>query len=63
MEDLLSGAFDVLEERIKTKGMASGVKSGFSQLDKITSGFQNSELIILAARPSMGKTAMALNIA
>ena len=63
VEDLLSGAFDVLEERIKTKGMASGVKSGFSQLDKITSGFQNSELIILAARPSMGKTAMALNIA
>ena len=63
IEDLVSGAFDVLEERVKTKGMVSGVKTGFSQLDKITSGFQNSDLIILAARPSMGKTAMALNIA
>jgi len=56
-------AFEILEERVKTKGVVSGVQTGFSQLDKLTSGFQNSDLIILAARPSMGKTAMALNIA
>lgn len=41
----------------------TGVSSGFSKLDKMTSGFQSSDLLILAARPSMGKTALALNIA
>ena len=63
VENLVPGAFEILEERFKTKGLVSGVQTGFSQLDKLTSGFQNSDLIILAARPSMGKTAMALNIA
>jgi replicative DNA helicase len=41
----------------------TGVPTGFSQLDRLTSGFQKSDLIILAARPSMGKTALSLNIA
>ncbi|MFQ6792699.1 MAG: replicative DNA helicase [Thomasclavelia sp.] len=47
----------------KIDGNISGVKSGFRDLDKITSGFQKGDLIILAARPAMGKTAFALNIA
>lgn len=45
------------------KGLASGVKSGFDQLDEMLGGFQPGELIILAARPSMGKTSIAMNIA
>ena len=61
--ELVDGAFDVIEKRQKTKGMPTGVATGFTQLDRLTLGFQNSDLIILAARPSMGKTAMALNIA
>ncbi len=61
--ELVDGAFDVVENRQKTKGMPTGVATGFTELDRLTLGFQNSDLIILAARPSMGKTAMALNIA
>lgn len=52
-----------LSELLKNKGSISGVSSGFRDLDKITSGFQKGDLIILAARPAMGKTAFALNIA
>jgi replicative DNA helicase len=63
VENLVPDAIEVLEKRAKTKNVVSGVRTGFSQLDTLTSGFQNSDLIILAARPSMGKTAMALNIA
>ncbi|MBM4274868.1 MAG: replicative DNA helicase [Deltaproteobacteria bacterium] len=47
----------------RDKGRITGVPSGFKDLDNLTAGFQNSDLIILAARPSMGKTALALNIA
>jgi len=54
---------DTLEERQGNKAFVTGVSTGFSRLDNLTSGFQNSDLIILAARPSMGKTALALNIA
>jgi len=50
-----------LEKQEKT--LFSGIPSGFKRLDNLTSGFQNSDLIIIAARPSMGKTAFALNIA
>jgi replicative DNA helicase len=52
-----------LEENQGNRSLVTGVPTGFSQLDNLTSGFQNSDLIILAARPSMGKTALALNIA
>lgn len=55
--------FDDLERRQADKSLTSGVASGFAKLDEMTSGFQKSDLIILAARPSMGKTAFALNIA
>ncbi|WP_026391528.1 replicative DNA helicase [Haploplasma modicum] len=54
---------EILETRSKNKGEVSGLKTGFSNLDKITNGLQPEELIILAARPSMGKSAFALNIA
>jgi len=47
----------------KEKGRITGIPSGFTDLDKMTAGFQPSDLIILAARPSMGKTALALNMA
>jgi replicative DNA helicase len=47
----------------REKGRITGVPSGFSDLDNLTAGFQPSDLIIVAARPSMGKTALALNIA
>ena len=63
VEKLLSGCFETLATRCENKGQLSGVPSGFEYLDDLTSGFQPSDLIILAARPSMGKTALALNIA
>jgi len=51
------------EALFRKEGQITGVSSGFGDLDKITSGFQASDLIILAARPAMGKTSLALNIA
>ncbi|MEO2069112.1 MAG: replicative DNA helicase [Desulfurobacteriaceae bacterium] len=52
-----------IEELSMRREMVTGLPSGFSELDKMTSGFHNSDLIILAARPSMGKTAFSLSIA
>jgi replicative DNA helicase len=52
-----------LEERLTLAGQPTGIPSGFNDLEAITGGFQRSDLIILAARPAMGKTALALNIA
>jgi replicative DNA helicase len=63
LSQLILTNIDALEERQGNKTLVTGVPSGFSRLDNMTSGLQNSELIILAARPSMGKTALALNIA
>jgi replicative DNA helicase len=63
VKDLVGGAFDAIHRREETKGLPTGIPTGFTKLDNLTSGFQNSDLIILAARPSMGKTALALNIA
>jgi replicative DNA helicase len=54
---------ETLEENQGNKSLVTGVPMGFGQLDNLTSGLQKSDLIILAARPSMGKTALALNIA
>ncbi len=51
------------EDLYKRKGAITGIASGFYLLDKLTCGFQNTDLIVIAARPSMGKTALALNIA
>mgnify|MGYP000918046028 CR=1 FL=1 len=55
--------FDNIEKRYQSKSNITGTPTGFSDLDSKTSGFQNSDLILVAARPSMGKTAFALNIA
>ena len=63
VKDLLHERFEVIEHRQKYKTLYTGLSSGFQALDNLTSGFQDSDLIILAARPSMGKTAFALNIA
>lgn len=56
-------AFSKVEELFKRKEMITGVPTGYDQIDKMTSGLQPSDLIILAARPSMGKTSFAMNIA
>ena len=60
---LIESNIDALEERQGNKTLITGVPTGFTRLDHLTSGFQPSDLIILAARPSMGKTAFALNVA
>ncbi len=63
ISELLSANIDALEERQGNKSALTGVPSGFGMLDSLTSGFQKSDLIIIAARPAMGKTSLALNIA
>jgi replicative DNA helicase len=60
---LIEKNIDKLEERQGNRTLITGIPTGFTDLDYLTSGFQPSDLIILAARPSMGKTAFALNIA
>lgn len=59
----LKKTFQHLSDIKSNHGGLTGVSSGFAHLDKMTSGFQPGDLIILAARPSMGKTALALNVA
>jgi len=63
MSDILLEAFARIEERQHMVGEVTGITSGFADLDHQTTGFQPTELIILAARPSMGKTALVCNIA
>lgn len=60
---LLHDQWDQIERRHEDPNAATGVPSGFYQLDEMTGGFQNSQLVILAARPSVGKTSLALNMA
>ncbi|VEN72653.1 Replicative DNA helicase [Candidatus Desulfarcum epimagneticum] len=60
---IIDDNIDALEERQGNKTLITGIPTGFSKLDELTSGLQNSDLIILAGRPAMGKTAFALNIA
>ena len=63
MKEVLKSAFDRIDKLWGNKGGVTGVPTGFPDLDNITCGLQNADLIILAARPSMGKTTLALNIA
>ncbi len=62
IKDVLVKAFDSIEKLYDEKKGVTGLSTGFTDLDRVTSGFQNSDLIIIAARPSMGKTTLALNI-
>jgi len=61
--DILQDAMDRIEARLRGEHVGSGVDTGFKDLDDLMGGLHNSELVILAARPSMGKTAFAMNIA
>lgn len=63
IENILSSSFDRLDELHKDKGSLRGVPTGYKDLDNVLAGMQPSDLLILAARPSMGKTAFALNLA
>lgn len=63
MQALVSQAIENIEEAGRQEGMVSGVPSGFTRLDRLTSGWQKSDLIVLAARPGMGKTAFVLSMA
>jgi len=63
IDELLNECVDQIEKHIKAGEAVTGLPTGFDRLDELTSGFQPSDMIILAARPSMGKTACALNVA
>jgi replicative DNA helicase len=63
LKDTLPEAFARIERLHETKGELRGIPTGFQALDDMLSGFQNADLIILAARPSMGKTTLALDFA
>lgn len=62
VKNVMIQEIDLIEKRFKSKNQFTGVPTGFANLDSMTSGFQNSDLIILGARPSIGKTAMALSM-
>ncbi|HSJ37313.1 MAG TPA: replicative DNA helicase [Planococcus sp. (in: firmicutes)] len=63
IKDVLVKTYDNIELLHTRKGDVTGIPTGFRDLDKITAGFQRNDLIIVAARPSVGKTAFALNVA
>lgn len=63
IKDVLKETFEHIESLYEKKEHVTGVPTGFTQLDRLTSGFQPSDLIVIAGRPSMGKTSLALNIA
>ncbi|HDL50617.1 MAG TPA: replicative DNA helicase, partial [Firmicutes bacterium] len=63
LKDLLKESFDRIENLYKRKEGITGIPSGFPKLDKITGGFHKNDLIVLAARPSVGKTSFSLNVA
>ena len=63
LKEILKASFKTIEKLYNKKELITGVATGFTELDQITSGFQPSDLIIIAGRPSMGKTAFCLNIA
>jgi replicative DNA helicase len=63
IRDVIKDSFKILERLYEKKELVTGIPSGFKELDRLTAGFQPSDLIIVAGRPSMGKTAFCLNVA
>src|SRR5256886_117069 len=63
IKDLVKKAINTIEDFHQRQGMLTGIGTGFTDLDKMTSGLHGGEMIVIAARPSMGKTSMAMNIA
>lgn len=63
LESVLTDSFDRLEELHRNKGSLRGVRTGYRDLDNMTAGLQRSDLLILAARPAMGKTTLVTNLA
>lgn len=63
IKELAISALDSVENLIKNRGALTGLPTGFKELDRLTNGLQPGEMIVIAARPSMGKTALAMNIA
>ena len=63
LDSLLHSAWDRLDYLHQHKGEISGIRTGFTRLDSLTTGLQKSDLVLVAARPSVGKTSLALNFA
>lgn len=63
MPEIIAEVYERIAQMVQNKGSVSGIATGFRDLDELTSGLQPSDLIIVAARPSVGKTAFSLNIA
>ncbi|HVT49747.1 MAG TPA: replicative DNA helicase [Vicinamibacterales bacterium] len=63
LASLVDSGYQLIDQLQQHRGLVTGVPTGFTELDEMTSGFQKSDLIIVAARPSMGKTSFILNIA
>ena len=63
IKDLVKKAINTIEDFHQRQGMLTGIGTGFTDLDKMTSGFHGGEMVVIAARPSMGKTSLAMNIA
>ena len=61
VSELAPGALEMIQRLYEAEGEVTGVETGFDDLDRLTTGFHKSDLVILAARPAMGKTALALN--
>src|SRR5262245_61720413 len=63
LSELVDSGYQLIEQLQQQRGLVTGVPSGFVDLDEMTSGFQKQDLVIVAARPSMGKTSLVLNMA
>jgi len=63
IKDLVNRAIDVIEQLHQNKGQMTGIATGFGDFDKMTTGLHGGEMIVVAARPSIGKTSLAMNIA